>query len=222
MRTILTYTEDELIDYVKGTLIKNGGETPSLYFQKFRSRSEHCRRVMKWCEKIVLHEDWDHKDIKRVDMDVLLLSAAFHDIGYNSSGLPHEEYGCRLFERFTEQHPVEKTIVDQVLFNILHHSKGDRDTIPESDSIELIILKEADLLDEEGFMGIAAVCMMEGMMAAECGGYKGAARRIEKFAGEILTYSPMVTPYADRCWKEKQEEVRYFIKKYKESCFWDS
>lgn len=213
MMQIATYTENLLLDYIEKKLIANGGQYSSNPYQSFRKRSEHCWRVMKWCVQISQNEN-----IPDIDTDELLLSALFHDVGYNCLGIPHEEYGVKQFKEFIEIYPVDHRLAEKIIYNIRHHSQKEN-LIPKEESIELQILMEADLLDEEGCMGIVADCLSEGMKGELCSGYSGAYNRIKSFASEILEYSPMTTPYAAKCWKQKQEEVRMFLYCFKKSCF---
>lgn len=214
MRIIASLDEKQILEYVKARLLENGGENSDNSFQKFRIRSEHCRRVKCWCEKIA-----ENESVLSPDWDVLLLSALFHDIGYNRWGIRHESYGAELFAEFADIHGLKKELTDRVVHHILHHSQKERMLVPRGIDVELQILMEADLLDEEGVMGIVADCMTEGMRGKDCEGYIGALNRMSRFASEILEISPMVTPYAQKCWREKQKELVYFLERYRACCF---
>lgn len=214
MRIIASLREEQIVEYVKARLLENGGEYSDNPFQGFRTRSEHCRRVMRWCEKIAENES----DLAP-DRDLLLMSALFHDIGYNRQGISHEDYGAKLFGEFADVHGLEKEFAGRVANCIRNHSRKECMSVLGKAGVELQILMEADLLDEEGVMGIVADCMTEGMRGKDCEGYSGALKRMLHCASEILEISPMTTPYAQKCWKEKQEEVIFFIERYRASCF---
>ena len=207
------YTDLYLEQYVERILTENGGQMSSVPFQSFRKRSEHCRRVMRWCIEIM-----EKEGLESVNRDEILFSAMFHDVGYNSQGIPHEEYGVKLFGDFLKNHFIDPELAEKIKSNIANHS-GKGGKIPDDISLELIMLMEADLLDEEGIMGVVADCLSEGMKGDLCNGYRGAYERICQYASDILEYSPMVTPYAAKCWEKKQDDVRYIIDSLKKEMF---
>ena len=207
------YSDLYLKQYVEKVLTKNGGEESSIPFQNFRKRSEHCWRVMRWCKEII-----EREELTSVNSVEILFSAMFHDIGYNSLGIPHEEFGVELFEDFLKNHFLAPELAKRIEYNIAHHS-GKRLKIPNNISVELIILMEADMLDEEGIMGVVSDCLSEGMKGCLCNGYLGAYERICQYASEILDISPMITPYAAACWEKKQKDVRHIIEGLKKELF---
>ena len=207
------YTDIYIEQYVKRILTENGGQNSCVPFQSFRKRSEHCRRVMRWCLEII-----EKESIASINKDELLFSAMFHDIGYNSKKIPHEEYGVKLFGDFMESHFIEPELAERIKYNIANHSRK-REKIPDDISKELIILMEADMLDEEGVMGVVADCLSEGMKGDLCNGYKGAYERICQYASDILDISPMITPYAIICWEKKQDDVRHIIESLEKELF---
>ena len=191
--------------FVQNALIANGGETPLNGFQSFRKRSAHCKRVLGWCNRLLINEP----NIN-VDKKVLFLSAVFHDAGYNSFSEPHEQVGARVFQEYAEKHSLDEFLFRKVEANILMHS--DKSQLNLSDTpIERILLMEADLLDEEGAMGIVADCLTVAQQTPDSMGYDKVLQQLYSFASEILEHSPMITPYAKRCWSQKQCIVSEFI-----------
>jgi uncharacterized protein len=78
--------------------------------------------------------------------------------------------------------------------------------------IELILLMEADILDETGAMGIVWDCMAEGGKDEQS--YEKTYQHIYEKSYAIKNSFPMVTEKAKQFWKEKQDFVEEFKKRY--------
>ena len=91
---------------------------------------------------------------------------------------------------------------------IARHS--DKSLLKEPDTeLEMILLLEADLLDEEGAMGIVWDCMTMGNLHASS--YARAYYHIMESSNKEEP-SPMVTERAKAIWEEKKEIVAKFVK----------
>lgn len=211
------YVEKELKE--SGCDSFGGGQAFSQY--PFRSRFLHIRRVMKWAERLL-------PDFPKIDRDVLELAIIFHDVGYSlGDNKAHQENSRRLFHAYREkkcrsQRSSEKEErsteegepaiwqdpqrLDLVEYLIENHSKkellGAPDLVPE-----LVLMMEADVLDEEGAMRIAWDCMAEGMNGGSS--FQDALFHTQKFWNP--GYDPMVTPRAKKFWEEKQKLVRAYV-----------
>ena len=75
--------------------------------------------------------------------------------------------------------------------------------------LELILLMEADLLDETGALSILWDCMAEG--AKQQQSYNEAYYHILNYSWESMQANPMVTDKAKVIWESKQKLVRDFI-----------
>ena len=85
--------------------------------------------------------------------------------------------------------------------NISLHSN--KSLLKQDDTpIELILLMEADLLDETGALSIVFDCMSSGERYSDS--YEEAYKRICKFSCRIFKENPMVTPEAIKIWEEKK------------------
>lgn len=196
-----------------------GGKAFSHY--PFRSRFLHIRRVMKWAERI-------RPDFPQIDQEALELAIIFHDVGYSlGDNKHHQENSRRLFHEYREEkcravkeekcrmvkEEESESIwqneqrLDLVEYLIENHSKKELLAAPDLVP-ELMLLIEADALDEEGAMRIAWDCMAEGMNGAAS--FQAALSHTEKFWNP--EYEPMVTPRARQFWKEKQELVRSYVR----------
>jgi len=68
---------------------------------------------------------------------------------------------------------------------------------------------EADLLDEEGTMGIVYDCMTVG--ALNPSSFEDAYYHIKKYSARILEFNPMVTDLAKKYWTQKQKIIIDFL-----------
>lgn len=180
----------------------------------FRIRSRHIRRVMKWAERLA-------EGLPNVDMDVLMTAAAFHDCGYrHNDETPHAILGAGIFRDYAAEHGFDPVFTEKVATAIEIHSDKERMKHPEDMTMEQILLIEADLMDEEGAMGICwdalAVCT-EGDPSYDAAYQRSAAVRdkVERRATEIGR-PWLVTDRAKRIWAEKQAFRRQYVDMLKE------
>ena len=204
----MTTDYDCMLEFVRKTFYTNGGDKKEKKYQSFRSRFSHTKRVLRWCERLSKECD------VYINEYILFVSAIFHDIGYailkNETLMPHAEASAQLFRNYCDTHEVPySSIIEN---NISLHSN--KDLLKNEDiSIELVLLMEADLLDETGALSIMFDCMSSGERHLES--YEEAYLRVCEFSCRILESNPMVTPGGIRIWKEKQELVRLFVSSLK-------
>jgi len=201
---------DEIFKFVEQKLIENDG----LFSKKFsfRNRFEHIVRVFKWCERLLT------QDIE-CDRDVVLTAAAFHDVGYHSQlSDEHAEASAIIFREYASSHGFDPEFTLNVEYTISRHS--DKQILKDRDTpIELVILMEADLLDEEGAMGIAWDLMADSRNMPTS--YDSSIAYINKHAAHILNQDYMVTPLAKEIWEHKKEVVRSFLAELRYDLFKD-
>lgn len=202
-------TYEEMFYYVKRTLEKNQGEVKEKYWLKFRKRSEHIKRTCIWLSRLIT----EPSDLEIADPYPLMTAAIFHDCGYRLenhqvSKKNHGALGAEIFSKFAEDKGYEKAQIDKIAGWILHHSN--KSLLKETETEpELILLLEADILDEEGALSIVCDCMAQGMLGAD--DYYNAICRLQKFSAVILKENPMVTKKAKLYWKQKQQIVQSFL-----------
>ncbi|HAN43955.1 MAG TPA: hypothetical protein DCP97_01050 [Ruminococcaceae bacterium] len=173
----------------------------------FRRRSEHIKRVYMWAERILENQDYP----SGINKDAVLTAAVFHDAGYaliSDDGIMHAERSAEVFVEYALLHNYEPEKKDFISYLIRSHS--DKQLMREMDTpIELIVLMEADLLDETGALSIVWDCMAEG--AADEQSFIKTYEHIKKYSGRILNREPMVTQKGKQLWQEKQKFTRSFI-----------
>ncbi len=110
-------------------------------------------------------------------MDVIVLAALLHDIGWDVSGeRDHAEVGAELAVEYLDSIGVEPEIICRVGEIIMIHEEKDTDA---DLSLECQIVMDADLLDEVG-----AVSVLWDAMATACEdepSYKKAYYRIKEY-----------------------------------------
>ncbi len=195
---------DHMLEYVKDTLYSSGNDKPNREYQHFRSRFSHTKRVLSWCER--LRRAYDGP----VNECVLYVSAIFHDVGYavadDENAVPHAQASAELFREYCKTHDV--SYIPIISENISLHS--DKSLLKQADTpIELILLMEADLLDETGALSILFDCLSSGERHSDS--YEAAYEHICKYSCRSFDDDPMVTPEAIRIWEGKKKLVRAFV-----------
>lgn len=186
-------------DDAERILTQSGHDVSARY--PFRLRSAHSRRVMKWAERLL-------ENHPEADREVLLCAAAFHDTGYSGEErLDHETQSALIWDRYARENSIDPVFARKVRGCIAIHSEKHRMREPENLTPEQLLLMEADLLDEEGAMGIC----WDGL---SCGVLNTLTYRAsyERTAGhtEEKRHNPMVHDDARRLWDEKA----VFVEKY--------
>lgn len=174
------------------------------------SRSEHIMRVYKWAKKL-----YDaYPDKSGADLEVLSIAAVFHDVGYCRESDRHAEASSEICREYLlgKGYPLSKT--EQVCSVIARHS--DKHIICDDIPIELVLLLEADMLDDMGAMGLVIDVWME----AVCGekvSFQSILQHMEKYTlAEMQRENPMRTDEGRRIWEEKKALTEAFLRSYKE------
>lgn len=153
----------EVIEYVKKMTSDNG--RPANY--PFRSRYEHTMRVYRWAIKL--------QSKLGGDLDVIVLAALLHDIGWDDER-DHGEVGAELAVEYMDSIGVDPSVIARVGEIIMIHEDKDTDAPL---SLECQIVMDADLLDEVG-----AISILWDAMATACedeASYKKAYYRVKNY-----------------------------------------
>lgn len=201
-KTYLMYVRDYLISH-------NGINSPNP-LHPFRSRYHHTIRVLHWCFRLCEEEPELEENL---DKEALYLAAIFHDIGRaDRDNESHAERSCHAFLEYARNHGMEPDLTEKVADMIRKHS--DKSLLKEpGTSMELKLLLEADLLDEEGAMGIVWDCMTIGN--AHANSYGNAYTHIMESSNKP-EQNPMVTPRAIWYWEKKKRIVSQFVEELKD------
>lgn len=191
--------------YVRDYLVAHGADTSDRAEHPFRVRSAHIRRVCLWLERLLAQGGVE-------DVEALRLAAAFHDVGYVYSKEVHGLHSARVLEAYAAANGVDAAIAARAVFLVREHSNKERWLSDPDAPMDLILLMEADLLDEEGAMGLVFDCLSAA--ASGEGTYEGVWARMRRFEPERVETNRMVTPLGRSLWAEKQRILREFLAAY--------
>jgi len=170
----------------------------------FRSRYAHTRRVFMWLRRLL-------DDVGNVDVTAMEVAVIFHDVGYaRGENHPHAKYSAEIFHEYSVENdflPEKRELIEYLIKN---HSN--KELLARGSKEELILLMEADIMDEEGAMRIAWDNMAAGVKGATS--FKESLDRTEKYFNP--DYNPMITPLARDIFQEKQEFVKEYIRRLRE------
>ena len=153
----------EVIEYVKKKTAESTRPNP----YPFRNRFEHTMRVYRWAIRLQAKLGGD--------LDVIVLSALLHDVGWEE-GRPYEEVSAEMAVEYLDSIEIDPETIRKVGEIILLHA--DKDT--EKDlSLECKIVMDADLLDEIGAIGVMWDCMATAL--EDEASYKRAYYRIKEY-----------------------------------------
>ena len=136
-------------------------------------------------------------------------AAIFHDVGYGESldKSLHAEKSTAVFAEYAKQQNIDPEITEKVAYLIKMHSNKEMlklsDTLPE-----LVLLMEADLLDEEGALRVIWYCATKAIQGADR--YMDFYEFIQR-GSEKRRENPMVTPLAREICERKIEMVDEFM-----------
>ena len=196
---------EELFAYVKDELTAYDGHGGVAKTRIKYSRYDHTVRVYNWA--MILAEDY--KDT--IDMEALQIATIFHDIGYglNKEDMGnHAADGAVLCREYLESIGYLEDRADFVCGLIARHS--DKDCMHSEDiPLELVLLMEADLLDDTGAHGIIMDAWIRS--TREDAGFETILEHIIKFTQKQMQENPMRTKKAYEIWEEKKELTNRFV-----------
>lgn len=193
---------EEYLKYVKDYLTSHNGEVQPDPLMAFRSKYQHTLRVLGWAKRLA-------EGRKDVNIDVLYTAAIFHDIGNSNEGREsHAERGANAFYEYGIKTEMDLSFIEKVKNLIALHSS--KELLKEKDiPIELVILMEADLLDEEGALRMVWYTLDKAIAGANS--YEDVYKHIVMGNNKRLV-NPMVTEKGKFYWNEKQKLVEIFTR----------
>ncbi len=203
---------NEVFDFVKQKLsgydVKRGSECHKIQYSRF----EHTMRVYRWMQE--LYQACDRKD--KIDYDALCIATAFHDVGYakmqedNSKEINHAEEGAKICRAFLDSYEFPEC--EKVLICSLIEQHSDKTRINDDIAEELILLMEADLLDDTGAQGIVLDIWMEANRQNIS--FQSIAEHIRRFSVRQVEKNPMRTDKGKELWERKRKLVYDFYREY--------
>lgn len=195
---------EEHLNYVKNYFNLHG-DIPINPLLAFRSKYQHTMRVLGWSKRLA-------EGREDVDKNALYMAVIFHDIGYTEGKEFHAERGAQLFNEYGIKVKMDISVIEKVKKLISLHSS--KELLKEKNTpIELVILIEADLLDEEGALRMVWYSLDKGITGAKS--YEDVYKHIVMGNNKRLV-NPMVTKKAQYYWNEKQKLVETFTKQLRD------
>ncbi len=111
---------------------------------------DHVQRVIRWCEVIGVKED--------ANLEVLRASAILHDIAVPQGRAIHSETGAEMAHEFLQSIGVPEEKIKAITEVIRGHSRYGG---PEPTTLEGYILRDADMLDFIGAVGIVRAILRD-------------------------------------------------------------
>ena len=189
----------ELADSYVKSIFERYGEHIQQY--GFREKYGHTKRVFAWAKRLLQTE--------QADCDVLLYAAIFHDVGYTVSSGEHPKYSAEICKKYLSENGFDEIFTERVVECILNHQNKEL-LYSDKTAKEIILLIEADCLDESGAMSILRDAISEGLSGSTS--YNKIYKRLLE---RRIVLQPndffCVTESAKKIWVEKQKLYLDFI-----------
>lgn len=172
------------------------------------SRFEHTKRVLRWTKK--LYDLSARKESLRYED--LLMAAVFHDVGRNAAavkGTNHALEGVPITREYLLGHGFDAERVEYICGLVAQHSDKHLMWKWEEMDPNLLLLMEADLMDDMGALGVVMDCMITECRNPEAV-FTDCLDHIRRFTHRIQQKNPMATPEARAIWDEKTRIVNEF------------
>lgn len=196
---------EEMFRYVEERLAARDTLATKTSAFPFRRRSAHIRRVCMWAQRLMQQE------LPRpIDREALAIAAVFHDVGYALppyDGTGHAQGSALIFEEYAAAHGFGPEQQKFISYLIANHSN--KEMLKLSDTpLELVLLMEADLLDETGALSLVWDGLAIGLK--EEPSYEKAYERM-CITRQEHEDCPLVTGMGRKIWEEKRALVRGFV-----------
>lgn len=200
----------EMLEFVKKQLHEESTEVAgSAKIDISYSRYDHTKRVLAWVLR--LYEGSKRKE--EIRFDELVIATIFHDVGRAvvlGTDVPHAQAGVPITKNYLEERGYAPEKVAYVCDLVARHSDKYR-MREEGLDLGLLMLMEADLMDDMGALGIVMDCMITES--------RNPNARFEDCLDHMTRYTlrlqeeenPMVTPEAIAFWDEKTRLSRQFV-----------
>lgn len=199
---------EEMLAFVEKTLTAGISEDIESKRELNYSRFFHTKRVLAWTKR--LYEASENQNILR--KEDLYIAAVFHDVGRVAESIekkPHAVLGEPITRRYLTEIGMDKERIDYICGLVLHHSDKWR-MRDEGIDAGLLLLMEADSLDDMGALGIVMDCMIT-KGRNENADFINCLDHISRFTWRQQQDNPMVTSAGIRFWEEKTKLVDSFM-----------
>lgn len=198
---------EKMLDFVEQTLTVGNSEDIEAKKELNYSRFFHTKRVLTWTKRLCEAAE-DPGLLRKED---LYIAAVFHDVGRVAErieGKPHAVLGEPITRRYLTEMGMDKERIDYICSLVLHHSDKYR-MHEEGLDPGLLLLMEADSLDDMGALGVVMDCMIT-KGRNENADFINCLDHISRFTKRQQQDNPMVSPAGIRFWEEKTKLVDTF------------
>lgn len=202
---------DDMILYVEN-MLNSYDSSGSERKQKMKyNRFHHTMRVYKWM--LTLYEAYPRKE--EIDFEALAIATIFHDIGYcNVDNIEnHAKMGAEYCRKYLQQAEYDEERIDFICDLIARHS--DKDKMHDDIPTELVLLLEADLLDDTGAQGLVMDTWLEAVYEENIT-FESILQHMERYTLRYMQDNPMRTLKGKAIWEEKRKLTEAFVESYKE------
>lgn len=196
-----------MLDYVENCLQEQSEYSHSGKSDISYSRFDHTKRVLGWAKR--LYDMSENKDELRYED--LIIATIFHDVGRTAavkSGEPHAKAGIPFTRSYLLDHGFDEARTEYICELVGSHSDKHRMNEDNLDP-NLLMLMEADLMDDMGALGIVMDCMITQSRNSDAV-FSDCMDHIMRFTKRIQMDNPMTTENAKKLWDEKTRIVCEF------------
>lgn len=171
-------------------------------------RFEHVKRVLGWAKRLYDASE-NQAELRYED---LMIAAIFHDVGRGMADqerIPHAQAGVPITRAYLLEHGFEPERVEYVCTLVAGHSDKYRMKEEGLDS-NLLLLMEADLLDDMGAQGIVMDCMITESRNPRAT-FTDCLDHVSRYTLRQQQTNPMVTEEGRRVWEEKTRLTERFV-----------
>lgn len=154
-------------------------------------------------------------DQNKLRYDELIVASIFHDIGRNyvtSHLVSHAEAGVPATKEYLLSHGYDEEKAEYICSLVARHSDKHLLKNPDTDP-NLVILMEADLMDDMGAQGIVMDCMITEIRNPRAT-FTDCFDHISRFTLRLQEDNPMVTLAGRKLWDEKTDLVKKFVEAF--------
>ncbi len=198
----------DMLRYVK-TCLEGSGRGEQFKNDINYSRFDHTKRVLSWAMRLYR----EYEDKQAVDLDALIVATIFHDVSYSTCRDMrfHGQESAEIARKKLPEYGYSGARLDEIAALIAGHQ--DKYLLPDGDiSPALVLLMEADWLDDMGAMGIIMDAWIEHAKNPEADFYD-MKNHVEQYTLRQQRENNILrTPAGRRFWDEKTELTEAFFR----------
>lgn len=192
----------EMLAFVE-SILESGNTENTSKMEISYSRFEHTKRVLVWAKR--LYDRASDKEL--LSYDDIMIATIFHDVGRKEKG-SHALAGVPITQKYLRERGYSEERVQYIGELVGKHSDKWSIHNPDTDR-GLVLLMEADLLDDMGAQGVVMDCMITTVRNPNAT-FTDCLNHISRFTRALQQENPMETPEGRALWEEKTELVERF------------